>query len=249
MTEDRRNISAAMRDSTPIISHIEDIDHELGMEEGPVEKHLKKEMNSNPDNMTLFWKDLTVRVPLKNAKNLSERITTNLNFAMVDNKPMKTIVQNLTGYAKPGELIGLVGPSGAGKTVLLNIFSDRLKVVTGSVYTRNVYVNQNVPLTRSLFGKKCAYVMQDDVLLDTLTPYECLSFSANLRLSTSPEDKEKAVMRVIDALRLHTCMNTLVGSVLKKGISGGERRRTSIGVEIVTNPSLIILDGTLSLYL
>jgi len=202
-------MSAIMRDSSPVISHMDNLGHESEVGGSSVKEHLKKEVHSSPD-VTLFWKDLTVRVPLKNKKNLSDRIITNPNFTMIDNKPMKTIVQNLTGYAKPRELIGLLGPSGAGKTVLLNIFSDRLRVAAGSIYTRDVYVNKNVPLTRSLFGKKCAYVMQDDVLLDTLTPYECLSFSASLRLSTSPEEKEKAVMNVIDSLRLNTCMNTLV---------------------------------------
>lgn len=181
--------------------------------------------------ITLFWKNLTYRIPDKNSTK--------------EQKEMKTIVQNLTGVAKPRELIGLLGPSGAGKTVLFNIFSDRLNLVKGSEYERNVFINRNVPLTRGLFGKKCAYVMQDDVLLETLTPYECFKFSANLRLSCSDEEKEKAVIKVIEDLRLQTCRDTLVGSVLKKGISGGERRRSSIGVELVTDPPLIVLDGLL----
>eukprot|EP00826_Nyctotherus_ovalis_P052897 TRINITY_DN678_c0_g1_i9.p1 TRINITY_DN678_c0_g1~~TRINITY_DN678_c0_g1_i9.p1 ORF type:complete len:654 (+),score=168.67 TRINITY_DN678_c0_g1_i9:414-2375(+) len=243
MEEDQKNLSGVMKDSTPIVSHME---HNGLVKETPVQKHLKAEAHSSPDDITLFWKDLTFRVPVKDSKNLSDRIVSNPNFAVIDGKPMKNIIQNLTGYAKPRELIGLLGPSGSGKTVLLNIFSDRLVTTNGCVYNRNVFINKNVPLTRTLFGKKCAYVMQDDVLLDTLTPYECLCFSANLRLSTSQEEKEQSVMRVIEALRLQTCMNTLVGSVLKKGISGGERRRTSIGVEIVTNPSLIILDEVTS---
>lgn len=207
MTEEKRETDGVLRDSTPIISHME---QEPGIREVPLQQHLKKQAHSSPDDITLFWKDLTVRVPIKESKNMSERITNNPNFSIVDGKPMKTVIQNLTGYAKPRELIGLLGPSGAGKTVLLNIFSDRLNLATGSIYNRDVTINQNVTLTRSIFGKKCAYVMQDDVLLDTLTPHECLTFSANLRLSTSQEEKDKAVMDVIAALRLQTCMNTLV---------------------------------------
>ncbi len=166
---------------------------------------------------------------------------------MLNGKPMKTIVWNLTGVARPKEIIGLLGPSGSGKTVLLNMFSDRLRAPEDSMYKRNVFVNNNVPLTRDLFGKVGAYVMQDDVLLETLTPLECLQFSANLRLSCSQEEKVKRVHKVIDDLKLQNCVNTLVGNVLKKGISGGERKRTSIGVEIVTDPSLIILDGNVQL--
>lgn len=207
MEEDQKNLSGVMKDSTPIVSHME---HNGFVKETPVEKHLKAEVHSSPDDITLFWKDLTFRVPAGDSKGLSDRVVSNPNFAVIDGKPMKNIIQNLTGYAKPRELIGLLGPSGSGKTVLLNIFSDRLITANGCVYNRNVYINKNVPLTRTLFGKKCAYVMQDDVLLDTLTPYECLCFSANLRLSTSQQEKDQAVMRVIEALRLQTCMNTLV---------------------------------------
>lgn len=208
MKEERKETNDILRESTPIISHME---QDPGTKESPMQQHLKK---SSPDDITLFWKDLTVRVPIKENKDLPERITNNPNFNIVDGKPMKTIMQNLTGYAKPRELIGLLGPSGAGKTVLLNIFSDRLHLATGSIYNRDVTINKNVALTRSVFGKKCAYVMQDDVLLDTLTPHECLTFSANLRLSTSQAEKDQAVMNVIASLRLQTCMNTLVITII-----------------------------------
>ncbi len=127
-------------------------------------------------------------------------------------KIMKPVVWNLTGMARPNELMGLLGPSGCGKTLLLNIISDRLYAPQGSVYKRNVFVNNNVPLTRDLFGKIGAYVMQDDVLLETLTPYESVRFSANLRLSCSQEEKDKAALRVIELLKLQTCMNTVVSS-------------------------------------
>lgn len=156
---------------------------------------------------------------------------------------VKEIIGNFSGYAKPNELIGLLGPSGSGKTVFMNIISDRLRVSEDATYKRNVYINKGEPLTRELFGKIGAYVMQDDVLLETLTPLECLMFSANLRLVCTEEEKIDRVNKIIKDLGLQNCKDTLVGDVLKKGISGGERKRTSIGVELVTDPSLIILDG------
>lgn len=208
MTEEVKHEQDPIRDSTPVISHA--IDDEA-LKNKPIQEHLKSSAHSSPDDVTLFWKDITFRIPIKNAEALKARTKVeNPNIVEIDGRPMRTIVQNLTGVAKPRELIGLLGPSGAGKTVLLNIFSDRLNTPSNSVYNRNVYINKNVPLTRSLFGKKCAYVMQDDVLLDTLTPYECLCFSANLRLSCSQEEKDKSVLKVIEYLRLQTCMNTLV---------------------------------------
>lgn len=207
--------------------------------------HVPSSNGHTEEGITLFWKNINLKTPVTSSteSELSRLKTQNPNISVVNGKSMKTVIDNFTGVARPKELIGLLGPSGCGKTVLLDIFSDRLKAPVGSIYERNVYINNNVPLTRSLFGKKCAYVMQDDVLLDTLTPLECMKFSANLRLSCSQEEKDKAALKVIEDLRLQTCMNTRVGSVLKKGISGGERRRSSIGVEIVTDPSLIILDG------
>ena len=160
----------------------------------------------NNREITLFWKDLTFRIPTKEASNLKVKV--------IDGKPMKTIVENLSGIARPGEIIGLLGPSGAGKTVFLNMVSSRMRPPLGSIYNRNVYINREIPLTRDIFGKVGAYVMQDDVLLETLTPYECFKFSANLRLPFSPEEKERIVLKVIKDLRLQTCRDTLVRSTI-----------------------------------
>jgi len=167
------------------------------------------ETANNIDKITLVWENITVRTPIK-TKNQQITEQSGLNVKVIDGKPMKTIVENLTGVAKPDEIIGLIGPSGSGKTVLLNIFSSRLHLPKGSECKGNVYVNKNEPLTRDLFGKVAAYVMQDDVLLETLTPYESIRFSANLRLSGTSQEKESRVMKVIEDLRLTACMNTLV---------------------------------------
>eukprot|EP00826_Nyctotherus_ovalis_P024140 TRINITY_DN1869_c0_g1_i11.p1 TRINITY_DN1869_c0_g1~~TRINITY_DN1869_c0_g1_i11.p1 ORF type:complete len:272 (-),score=38.41 TRINITY_DN1869_c0_g1_i11:1259-2074(-) len=171
----------------------------------------------DPEKITLFWENLTFRIPAADPRDLEEGQGTYLNVNMENGRPMRTIVENLTGIARPGEIIGLLGPSGSGKTVLLNIFSDRLHPPKGSQYARDVYVNNRVPLSCSLFGRVAAYVMQDDVLLETLTPYECLKFSANLRLPYGPEEKERAVLKVIANLRLQNCRDTLV----KGGVSVG----------------------------
>ena len=166
----------------------------------------------NSEEMTLFWEHITLKTPIKNyAKSQYARSKVNHpNIEISGNVPMKTVVNDLTGIARPGELVGLLGPSGCGKTVLLDIISDRLQLQSGSTLKKNVYVNNNKPLTRELFGKRCAYVMQDDVLLDTLTPLECMQFSANLRLSCSQTEKNMAAEKVIEDLRLQTCKNTRV---------------------------------------
>lgn len=90
------------------------------------------------------------------------------------------------------------------------------------------------------FRKNIAYVMQEDALLATATPREALIFSAKLRLppDTSMETIHELVEAMLEELGLEDCANTMIGGPLIKGISGGQKKRTSVGVEIITNPSV-----------
>lgn len=92
--------------------------------------------------------------------------------------------------------------------------------------------------------KQIAFVAQDDSLQVTSTPREAIRFSAKLRLSRDmPEhDLDKLTHRMITELGLTNCADTIVGGALIKGISGGERKRTSVGVELVVKPALVFLD-------
>ena len=85
--------------------------------------------------------------------------------------------------------------------------------------------------------------MQDDALMATATPREALTFSANLRLpaDTGAEVIQQLVDRLLKDLGLDNCADTMIGGALIKGISGGQRKRTSVGVEIITNPSVSIV--------
>jgi ABC-type multidrug transport system ATPase subunit len=96
-----------------------------------------------------------------------------------------------------------------------------------------------------------AYVMQQDVLLPTLTVRETLKYSAELRLSsgTTRAEREKVVEEVILQLGLKECAETLIGDGAHKGCSGGEKRRVSIGVQLLSNPSVLFLDGMFCLRL
>ena len=92
------------------------------------------------------------------------------------------------------------------------------------------------------FSALSAYVQQDDILFQTMTVRECLEFAARLKLKGTEKEKEDRVDRIIQELRLAKCQNTKIGGPLVKGVSGGERKRCSIGVELITDPSLIFLD-------
>lgn len=97
-------------------------------------------------------------------------------------------------------------------------------------------------LKRNDFGKFGAFVQQDDVLLETFTPEESFRFAARLRTSLNSQSVENKVQDVIDRLGLRDCKDTRIGGVLEKGISGGERKRTSIGYELITDPNLLLCD-------
>lgn len=95
--------------------------------------------------------------------------------------------------------------------------------------------------------KHVAYILQDDILLRTQTPRESLAVSAKLRIPQSvmktDEERYARVDKLIDELGLSKCRSTQIGAPgIRRGISGGERKRVSIGNELVTNPSLLFVD-------
>ena len=85
-------------------------------------------------------------------------------------------------------------------------------------------------------------MQQDDILFQTMTVRECLEFAARLKLPGTDEQKISRVDELLKHLKLIKCQNTRIGGPLVKGVSGGERKRTSVGVELITDPSLIFLD-------
>ena len=152
------------------------------------------------------------------------------------------ILKGCTGYCLPGHLTFIMGASGAGKTSLLNLLSDRIATKPGDTLTGDVTFNDKHALNGDLFGKYASYVMQDDVVFAYFTVKEALTFAARLKLNISEEEQDRRIMQLIDDLGLQECIDTQVGSVMKKLISGGERKRTAIGVELITDPKVILLD-------
>ena len=141
----------------------------------------------------------------------------------------------------PGQTCFIMGASGAGKTSLLNVISDRIKTDKNKVLTGEVAANGE-KLSQRNFGTIGAYVMQDDILFEAITVKEAFTFAARLRLPNSEAEQDAQVEQLIKDLGLQLVADTIIGSSEKRTISGGERKRTAIGVELITNPSLIILD-------
>ncbi|KAK2440902.1 ABC transporter G family member [Trifolium repens] len=150
----------------------------------------------------------------------------------------KKILKGITGSIGPGEILALMGPSGSGKTTLLRVIGGRLlDNVKGKITYNDV---KYTPAVKRRIG----FVTQDDILFPQLTVEETLIFSAFLRLPTSMNKQQKyaRVETTLKELGLERCRHTKIGGGYLKGISGGERKRTSIGYEILVDPSLLLLD-------
>lgn len=163
-----------------------------------------------------------------------------------EKNPSKQLLADVWGEVPQKEITAIMGPSGAGKTSLLNILAGRARSRGRLAITSDVRLNNyEVDPTKLSVRKQIAFVAQDDSLQVTSTPREAIRFSAKLRLprSTTDRDLDRLTRRMIQELGLEHCADTMVGGALIKGISGGERKRTSVGVELVTKPALVFLDG------
>lgn len=151
----------------------------------------------------------------------------------------KQILHSVSASMPVGTLTAIIGGSGSGKTTMLNTVAERMmsgRLTVGGTTTFNGRAG--------VHSVRSAYVMQQDVLLSTLTVRETLRYAADLRLPppTTEEERRKVVEEVILELGLKECADTRIGSTQYKGCSGGEKRRTSIGVQLLSNPSVLFLD-------
>lgn len=150
----------------------------------------------------------------------------------------KEILKGISGMVVPGEMLALLGPSGGGKTTLLTALGGRLGGNLSGTTTYN-----GKPFTNAM-KRNTGFVTQDDILHPHLTVLETLVYTALLRLpkTLSKDDKVRQAEAVITQLGLSRCRNSIVGGHVVRGVSGGERKRVSIGQEMLINPSLLFLD-------
>ncbi|KAG5960110.1 hypothetical protein E4U57_000269 [Claviceps arundinis] len=152
---------------------------------------------------------------------------------------IKNLLHSVSADLKPGTVTAIIGGSGSGKTTLLNMLAER---ITSSRLSQKGTVTFNG--RAGVHSIRHSYVMQQDVLLPTLTVRETLQYSAALRLpsSTPQETRNRVVEEVILELGLKECADTRIGNTQHRGCSGGEKRRVSIGVQLLANPSVLFLD-------
>ncbi|KAM4809820.1 broad substrate specificity ATP-binding cassette transporter ABCG2 isoform 2-T2 [Rhinophrynus dorsalis] len=150
----------------------------------------------------------------------------------------RVILKDINGIMRPG-LNAILGPTGSGKSSLLDVLAARKDPhgLTGEVLVDG---KPQPPNFKCLSG----YVVQDDIVMGTLTVRENLEFSAALRLpgTLSKQEKNERIDRIISELGLTKVADSKVGTQLIRGVSGGERKRTNIGMELITDPNILFLD-------
>mmetsp|Transcript_6714 Transcript_6714/g.7707 ORF Transcript_6714/g.7707 Transcript_6714/m.7707 type:complete len:633 (+) Transcript_6714:74-1972(+) len=164
----------------------------------------------------------------------------NLTFEVGKKSKKKDILHSVEAKYASGELTAVMGPSGAGKTTFLNVLSNtkRRKNVKSGTITLN-----GEPLPKG-YNSLCSYIPQNDVLYPALSPRQAFIYAARLRLPSKMEEEQKTkiVEKLIKDLHLGKCADTPVGNESIRGISGGEKKRTSIGLELIVNPAIILVD-------
>jgi ABC transport system ATP-binding/permease protein len=144
----------------------------------------------------------------------------------------KTRLDNLSFSLEPGQFIALVGGSGAGKSTLMRTLLGIEAPTSGSVYINGTDLRQNFNIYRNQIG----YVPQDDIIHQDLSVEEVLTYAAQLRLPADA-DIAKVIEQALTDIKMTQRRTALI-----KELSGGQRKRVSIGVELLANPKLFFLD-------
>ncbi|KAI0080990.1 hypothetical protein K474DRAFT_1614475 [Panus rudis PR-1116 ss-1] len=184
-----------------------------------------------------------IRLPEnESAKLMTDHVPAALHFSNISYSLQdgRTILDNISGSVKPGQIMAIMGASGAGKSTFLDILARKQK--RGIVSGKTLVNGREVP--DSDFKAVMGFVDQEDTLMSTLTVYETVLYSALLRLprEMSFEAKKFRTLETMNELGILGIKDSRIGSKGRRSISGGEKRRVSIACELVTSPSILFLD-------
>ena len=184
----------------------------------------------NKDIFYLTWENIDLKINIKTR-----------NCFKMKNKKMH-ILKNISGYAKSGECLAIMGGSGAGKSTLLNIISGKLQNSSKIELKGKILLNGH-PMNYDKYKNIIGFVLQSDIFLETMTVNEIFNFVISMKDSKmhASEQKQK-INNLIKDLKLERAKNNRVGGSFEKGISGGEKRRLNIGFELATDPKILFLD-------
>lgn len=177
------------------------------------------------------------------AKFLADTSFVNLNFSATDIEyrfPNGNIgLRNVNLSEGSGKLVAIMGASGAGKTTLLNVLSGMDTPTKGEVKINGINLHKEKHKTKGIIG----YIPQDDLLIEELTVYDNLYYNAKLVFrNISEEEIDIRVNKVLNNLGLNHIKDLVVGNPLNKKISGGQRKRLNIGLELIREPAILFVD-------
>jgi ABC-type multidrug transport system ATPase subunit len=148
-------------------------------------------------------------------------------------------VKKMNFRVESGNLIGIMGGSGVGKTTMLNLLHGKIKPTSGNIYINGYDINSDSEEIKGMIG----YVPQDDMLIEELTVYQNLYFNARLCFGNYTEEQlNNTVEKVLDDLDLYDIKDLQVGDPMNKKVSGGQRKRLNIGLELMREPVVLFID-------
>jgi ABC transport system ATP-binding/permease protein len=148
-------------------------------------------------------------------------------------------VQKMNFRVESGNMIGIMGGSGVGKTTMLNLLHGKIKPTSGDLYINGFNINTDNEDIKGLIG----YVPQDDMLIEELTVYQNLYFNARLCFGDYTEEQlRNTVEKVLLDLDLYEIRDLQVGDLMNKKVSGGQRKRLNIGLELMREPVVLFID-------
>jgi ABC-type multidrug transport system ATPase subunit len=152
----------------------------------------------------------------------------------------RRLLEDVSLVVQPGEMVAIMGPSGAGKSTLLSVLNGQVVPAAGRIVIGGLDLHDHFDLFRGRIG----YVPQDDILHADLTVWQALWYAARLRLppDTTDAEIERRIRTVIAELGLAGTEQTRVGDQRKRGVSGGQRKRVNLAMELLTDPPILVLD-------
>ncbi|MFT6983095.1 MAG: ABC-type multidrug transport system ATPase subunit, partial [Crocinitomicaceae bacterium] len=184
----------------------------------------------------IFYSDLISRI---NEKKNHQPISFKVDKISHTFKTGKTAVQEISFSSKEGQMVGIMGGSGTGKTTLMNIMNGKVKPTHGTLKVNGIDLHTN---SRSLEGV-IGNVSQNDLLIEELTVFQNLFFGAKLSIGgLNNSQLAKRVVEVLKSLGLYEIRRLKIGSSLDKVISGGQRKRLNIALELIREPSILFVD-------
>jgi ABC transport system ATP-binding/permease protein len=151
----------------------------------------------------------------------------------------KNGVRNFNIQVESNEMIGIIGGSGAGKTTLLNLLNGSIRPQKGNIYINGTDMSGSDKYSGVLIG----YIPQNELLIEELTVYENLYFNAHLSIGKlGPEKIDEKIKEVLEAYSISEIKDLKVGSIVKKTISGGQRKRLNIALELIREPQIVFVD-------